>query len=285
MQTSAMPEPQTSRSLVVVDAHVHIHPSYTIARVFEAAAGHLRRAARQAGEGHGFAALLLLTEGHDQDSFQRLRGIPEIPRGAGRPPWRLRTTDEAESLAVEAAEDCIAVVAGRQIVTAEGIEVLALATDRRFAEGASLGATVEAVQRAGAVAVLPWGFGKWLGRRGAVVRGYLEGKAPTGLCLGDNGGRPSFWPRPALFAWADAAGVPILPGSDPLPLPGEEGRVGSRGFTVRAEIDPERPGAELRRLVASPGFAPRPYGSGESAGRFLRNQLAMQWRKRARPGA
>ena len=68
----------------------------------------------------------------------------------------------------------VLVIAGRQIVSAERIEVLALGTRTQIPDGQPLAATIDAVRADGALAVLPWGFGKWWGARGRMVDAYLE---------------------------------------------------------------------------------------------------------------
>ena len=57
---------------------------------------------------------------------------------------------------------------------------------------------VREARESGALVVIPWGAGKWLGRRGAVLSRYLRSVDDPGIFLGDNGGRPNAW-RPRHF--------------------------------------------------------------------------------------
>ena len=84
------------------------------------------------------------------------------------------------------------VIAGRQIVTAEKIEVLALGTRAMVDDGAPLASVLEWCRRNGAFAVLPWGVGKWMGRRRRIVLDILKRCDPTRVALGDNGGSYGF---------------------------------------------------------------------------------------------
>jgi hypothetical protein len=84
---------------------------------------------------------------------------------------------------------------------------------------------------------------------------------------------------PPQFAAAERARIRIVPGSDPLPLPGEEQRIGAYGFTVEAALPADRPAAALLALLAG-AAALVPYGRRERLARFVRNQLAMQIAKR-----
>ncbi len=114
-----------------------------------------------------------------------------VRRRAGQCPWPIQTTGEDCSLYLA---DRLLVLAGRQVVSAEGVEVLAQCTAAQFANGRPLEETIEEIQAAGALAVLPWGVGKWLGRRGKLV---TEAAARSPILLGDNAGRPPFWSFPA----------------------------------------------------------------------------------------
>lgn len=175
----------------------------------------------------------------------------------------------------------LAIVAGRQVVTAEGIEVLALLTRGMIVDGLDLGATVSAIDSEQALAVLPWGAGKWLGARGRIVDEFLRDGTRHRAFAGDNGGRPGLWPMPAAFDAARRAGRPVISGSDPLPLAGEECRAGSFGIWIEARLPDDQPGAALRGLLVNSGAEKvRPFGEPERAWRFVRNQLALRmgWR-------
>ena len=124
--------------------------------------------------------------------------------------------------------------------------------------------------------MLPWGFGKWLGKRGVIIRGLInEGD----IFLGDNGGRINYWPSPVEFERARAKSLVVLPGSDPLPFESQYWRPGSYGFAVNALLSESRP-AESVRGILSGNIEIEPYGSRENPVRFIWNQLAMQLRNR-----
>src|SRR5690606_7800616 len=144
------------------------------------------------------------------------------------------------------------------------LEVLALGLAGKRADGRPLD-TVLGELEGEALAVLPWGAGKWLGRRGRLVR---EARERREVLLGDNGGRPAFWREPLL------EGARALAGSDPLPLPGRERKIGSYGSSLQAHISEERPGADL---IAALRTAPlEPFGAPESPMGFLRDQLELR---------
>lgn len=262
-----------------MDAHVHFYPPYSLRRFFDSAADNFASARRALGLPPAeVAGYLLLAEGDEPPTFETWRD-----RAAGElaGSWILRGTREAESLVARRKDGAaVVVVAGRQVRTEDGLEVLALCTGREFAEGRKLAATVRSVRRSGTIPVIPWGFGKWWGRRGELVAELLRSERPGSLILGDNAGRPALAPRPGLFRRAREKRIPILPGTDPLPFPGEEDGVGAFGAALRLDTDLERPAARLRERLAALRRTPARYGTGESLARFLRLQVRMQMRKR-----
>jgi len=224
---------------IYADAHVHVYGCFDRAR--------LLAAARARAEALGGPLLLLLTETARDDAFRALQGEGTL---AG--------TAEGRALRLPGSSLGPFLIAGRQFVSSEGIEVLglALAPDHPlFAEVDRQRSVEELVSRvlgAGAAAVLPWGLGKWIGPRGARVAGVAGSerfaREPL-FFLGDVAQRCWPWPRPRLFGGP----VRVLPGSDPLPVPGAERRVGGYGFGVEGDFDPERPAASLLEALRGSG--------------------------------
>ncbi len=261
----------------LIDAHVHLHDCFSTPAFLGAARDVFRAASARLGIAAA-PGVLLLTEGAGEDAFVRLaEGAGETGPGG----WEVRRTAEERSLvAGRDGVDELVLVAGRQIATGDGLEVLAPATRRRFRDGRPLVETLEEVREAGGPAVVPWGFGKWWGRRGRLLAGLVDAADPGWFFLGDNGGRPRGVPALGLFRQAAARGVRVLPGSDPLPFPGHAARAGSYGFVLERPLDSERPAASLLAALADPATRPRPYGRRRSPLPFVVDQLRMQLRKR-----
>jgi hypothetical protein len=169
------------------------------------------------------------------------------------------------------------VIAGQQIITSENLEVLALGTIRRFDYGKSILKTIKQIKEQDALPVIPWGVGKWFGKRGKVVKSLIGNHAD--FFLGDNSGRPVFWITPSIFNEGLSRKVYTLPGTDPLPIKSQEKKVGSFGFYFNSKFDIEKPWEFLKEYLLSINKEPENYGKLESISNFLKNQFRMQFNK------
>lgn len=234
---------------IVADTHVHIYPFYDMGRQFAAARAHLAAAASSAG-----ARVLCLAERAGQRVFAGLKTGQPLPPG-----WRLGDCADPDALAIEDDRGGMSFIAGRQIVTAERIEVLALGRDLDIPDGLPIRATIDRVREGDAIVALPWGFGKWWGRRGASIRNILDEGDPDDLVFADTCLRPALFCEPALLRLARSRGFSILYGTDPLPRPNEEDITGRFATLWEADWDPAHPAAAWRRIIRAHRIA-RPVG-------------------------
>jgi len=278
--TEALRPPRSDR-LLAVDGHVHIHRCFPLDRFLDHAFANIDRAVRGVHDEERWTGILLLSESQGLNRFRDMRSIAEAEGRLGG--WALRTTDEAESIVISPATadaqvlDGLVLVAGRQIVVKEDLEVLALSTDDDFRDGAGLTDTIRKVRESGAVPVLPWGFGKWWFRRGRFLTKLLQGANAGDFLLGDNAIRPRGGPDPTHFALAADRGIGVLCGTDPLPFPADVRRAGRFGTLVPgSSFDLNKPAAALRRKLRHlPPDAPT-FGRRESLPRFLEAQIRMR---------
>ncbi len=197
--------------------------------------------------------------------------------------WRLEETGERASLAATDGARRLLLVAGRQVATADGLEVLALGTASELPDGDGLHETVDRVLALGAPAAVPWGLGKWWFRRGRLLRDLLEAEAPEGFLLGDNAARPRGVPPSSLFRLAAEREVPMLAGTDPLSRPEEARRVGAYGSLVEvgASAFLEAPAAAIRTRLRALRTSPPVIGRRMTAPAVLGSQLRF-WLARMR---
>ena len=254
----------------LVDAHVHLYSMYDRERFLRAAWTNFERAREQLGLAEA-DYVLCFTEDACHDVFR------ELATSGRAGSIEICATEEEEALSVPLGARRLHLIAGRQILTAEGLELLALATRTRIPDGVSLADGLARARAAGAVPVVPWAFGKWWGKRGAVLHAALAEEDPPDL--GDNSARPSLLADPEAFRRARARGRAVLPGTDPLPLRGHEVRAGSYGFVLESGLSSTHPARDLvAALRALPG-PPRRFGRRVGPVEFVRDQVALRLRK------
>jgi hypothetical protein len=258
--------PETCESVsVAVDAHVHI---YEPSRALEALAQAAQNVRLRSGLGRG---ALLLTESGGFRVFDELAARATL----GGP---LEATSEANALRFRHDAADLLIIAGRQLVSAEGVEILALGERAPSPDGAPLEAMVDSLLARDLLVVAPWGVGKWLGRRKGLVQNLV---ATRPIHLGDNGGRPALWRSP-LFVEAGRRGRNVLPGSDVLPIPGRASGLASFGCVVDAPWDAEKPAQSLLNVLKTPQAKLRRYGDLRGVPAFVADQLQLRLQKRRR---
>lgn len=270
--------------MIFIDAHVHIYDCFDLEIFFTAALENLKTAAAVVSERnqHQSAFVLLLAEGKGNSWYQKMfaRILAERAVISVKGAWTFYPTEELLSLVAQkndSKKEKLFVVAGRQLVTAENIEVLALFCNKDVSEKMSLMDTVASIKECNGVPVIPWGAGKWFGKRGKVLQDFVARGGQKNVFLGDNGGRPHFWPTPELLHFAEAKGFHILSGSDPLPLPHEAQRAGSFGFFLDHLLDDSSsPAHSLRDLLLGGQQVIYPFGRLQKNVPFLLNQLLLR---------
>lgn len=225
-----------------VDAHVHVYPAYRWP-------GAVRQLlARLDGPDDSIPVGLLAESAGVHFLSDRLAAREDAREGE----CGIAVGPDRESLLVSDGRRLGYLIAGRQIVTAERLEILALGKDLHHSDGRPAGETLERIGASGAIPVLSWAPGKWCGARGELVQRLIESHAPEAFLMGDTAMRPVGFPQPSLMRLARQRGFRIIAGSDPLPFPGEECRLGAYGIALEAAFDPARPAESLRRALAEP---------------------------------
>ncbi|MEM1445438.1 MAG: hypothetical protein AAGF84_05235 [Planctomycetota bacterium] len=259
-----------------VDTHVHVYPAFDAVALLNAAVGNAAKHAPGFGREPDALPVLMLTECRADHVFAKWRGQKSLG------PWRFEPFPNDQSALLATHEDDgrrLALVAGRQIITDCRLEVLALGTDHTFEDGRELDETIAQVRGRGALPVVPYGFGKWTGKRGAAVSRLIESQSLQNtprLVLGDNGGRPTFGPRPPHFDQAAAHRVTILPGTDPLPLRTCQQQAGRFGVRVEGPLRRDAFVTELLGKLTHLGPVPPRYGDHVSLLRAVYQQLALR---------
>jgi len=226
---------------IIADTHVHLYPCYDLGRALRGAVSSLVALGPGAD---GYVACL--TERADCHFFAGLRSGEIRAEGVTVAPG---TEPEAVTVSVPGKPD-LHLLAGRQIVPRERIEVLALTTDAEIPDGLPAREVVTRVRDAGGLAVLSWAPGKWFGARGDVVRDVLDASKPGDVLVGDTSLRPVGWGEPRLIREARQRGCVVIAGSDPLPFAGDDRYAGTYGSRMEAAFDAAKPVASFRVAVS-----------------------------------
>ena len=262
--------------MILCDSHVHFYACFDIDKFLDSAWNNFYLQARLLQDHSDFAAVLMLTEANRNHWFQELKDNRHKSAN-----WSFRDTEESESLLAQTNNgQRLIIINGRQIVTSENLEVLALATSSKIRDGKPISDVIEWAKSVQSIPIVPWGFGKWWGVRGDILSGVLDSFSENEVFLGDNSGRPWFLGLPRHFKEANRERRRILPGSDPLPFSSESWRPGSVGFYFKGGLDSACPAARLRDYIKDPETVITNYMHCEKLIPFIKNQVAMQIRKR-----
>ncbi len=231
--------------MAVIDFHIHLYKGYSLERAITA----LRRntAVLHPTADSSDPIVLCLTERQGQHWFRDLAtGRPNanlLPQD-----WKHSVTDDGLAIKLDLQLGPVFLVAGRQIITRERLELLCLGRDLDLADGVPVRDGIAEILKAGGIPVIPWSPGKWMFERGKLLHALLDSEET--LYLGDTAIRcHGLWSR-SIFNRSTERGFPSLPGSDPLPAKGEESNFGK--LSTQLNIPCENPASEILEFLANP---------------------------------
>lgn len=241
---------------IIFDSHIHIYPDFDPALALGVAIKNLNALGnslpRNLQENGEPIYLLCLTERSDCNFFKELYRNPKIysdPKilvtniSAPLPCININIPDHGE----------IYIIPGRQIVSVERIEILALLVDITLPDRTlSVNEIFQIIRKSNGIPVINWAPGKWFFERGKIIEDIVKDHNDRPLLLCDTTLRPSFWPEPLLMKESLQYGVKVLGGSDPLPIEGEELQFGTYATATRGNFDPNDPVNSLRHLLLDP---------------------------------
>ena len=269
---------------LIIDAHVHIYDCFNVDNMLTSAYKNIRKHADNYGAIKNYTSLLLLTESNGYNYYEALKNNI-VPKNSDRDlllsDWEIipstQYINDNSLLAMQNSQGhTIYIAAGRQIITMEGIEVLALSCSTQIKDGLSIDKTISRLTDMDALVILPWGVGKWLGKRGDIVLKLLNRLEPNDIAIGDISGRPKIWPQPKHFKLAKQRGIKILSGTDPLPLRGEERKVGEYGSLLSIQNNISLETEKLKNIICTNKSNIRSYGKQENICNFFVNQFSMR---------
>lgn len=273
-----MPE----KKLILIDTHLHIYDCYNIIRFFKEAKKNFSHYHKKLKSTEKFVGILFLTESKGLNYFEKLqKNSNDIIQNLEKENFIGKKSDENCSIVFETTDsNNIIIIAGQQIITKEKLEVLSLGTRQKIEYSLSLEETVKRIIDIGAIPILPWGVGKWLGQRNGIVNEFLKKNGETRFFLGDNSGRLSIMKAPTLFNVSGQNKKLVLRGSDPLPIKSQEKKAGSFGFYFVSDIDLFNPFKNVKEIIYNLGNEPNNYGKLENIFDFFKNQIMLRLAKR-----
>ncbi len=247
--------------MIVVDTHLHLYDEYDWSEALRGCVGRLSALAPQA------VCAGVLVDRFGQGNFRALtEGRKRLEQD-----FSIRVLDEGKCIKIQSPVVApLYLFAGRQIVTAERLEILCLGVDADIPDGLAADIAVRRIREVGGIAVLTWAVGKWLFARAKVVQKLLSEFTPDELLLGDSAMRPIFWPQPKPMRWAVREHRVILAGTDPLPAAGEERVMGSFASLLKMEFDETNALASLNSGIFTAGSMPKSVGRRSGVVPFIR---------------
>ena len=265
----------------IIDCHVHLYDCFDIHEFLTGANRNLRSAGRELNSSEDMMPMLMLTETSQESGFERLESLARGQQRSERKPdreWHVRLLpgDKSAVFATNQSDQDLLIISGRRVISSEGLEVPALATDRELTDGRPLKNLVRKINALNANSVIPWGVGKWLGSRGRVLKRFLESDVNHDFFLGDILDRPTFWPRSSIFHMAYSRGFRVLPGTDPLPLKSEARRAGMCGVHIEHRISLNHASDSVKEALRYDEPVMQPCIRGETVWRFFKNQIRLR---------
>ena len=235
---------------ILIDGHVHLYDNYDSDSFIEAISDNFRKFGKlNENEFTDSIRMIFLTEAKDNDFFARIADnslpLQNIDIHSEK------TNEEGSILLMQNGHDLFYIIRGRQIITKENLEILSVGPGSKISDGLPAAEVLDILKEREELAILAWGVGKWLFGRGKVVRNLLDTIDYPFLLIGDNSARPSIWLKPDIYKKGEKLGIPIINGSDPLPLDGEEDKAGSYFFMIKGCFDSKTPLDSVKKILRS----------------------------------
>lgn len=209
----------------ILDTHLHLYPCFNLPLAFNQFLDNTSRLGAQA------TRVACLAERYDCQYYQSIASGEMLPDG-----FKLQEVSENQvSLARNTDDLSLNLIPGRQIISQEKIEILALGCEEIIEDGQPALDVIYQIIQLGQVPVLPWSPGKWFGARGELIKKLITELEPGDFLVGDTPLRPYGWTTPDLMKLAISRGYSVVAGSDPLPFSGEEKWLGAYCTVAQSE--------------------------------------------------
>ncbi len=209
----------------ILDTHLHLYPCFDLSQAFNRFLDNTAQIDAQANR------VACLAERFDCQYYESIAKRDIVIDGfvvEDRLENEIRLTRIQDNLS-------LSLLPGRQIISREKIEILALGCPQLVEDGQPALDVIYQIIQLGHVPVLPWSPGKWFGARGELIRRLITELEAGDFLIGDTPLRPYGWTTPDLMKKAQEKGYSVVAGSDPLPFGGEEKWLGAYCSVVQSE--------------------------------------------------
>jgi hypothetical protein len=277
IQSSSGTHPETIRGSLPVTMRYHIDTHVHVYHCYEPEDFLAQAISNSAMTDPAATLILCLTESSGFNFFDELKTRADAQSPIAG--WSVSELPEHPAILLSKSDQRIIFIAGKQVITQQGLEVLALFNDENYEDGQDTQSIINKINENHGLAVLPWGVGKWLGKRGSIITELLNSNSPGNLAIADISARPALWPHPPQFRQAHESGYKLLYGTDPLPLAYDQGRIASAGMTMELSDDASQAITELKPALIKQ-TENNHYGNRVSAFRFVKDQLMLRINKK-----
>lgn len=263
---------------IFVDGHVHFHDFPNLEQLFETVYSNFYFRANLNNK-FPFLPVLFLCNTEKENFFSSIVNDSKDKKTQfGK--WHIERTSESCSFKIRSETgELFYIIIGEQLTTKENLEILSIGSSESLKNGLPLREIAVQIDSNNAIPIIPWGFGKWYGKRGAILTEFINEDHSSNLFLGDNGGRPSFLPYPGQLDRAKKRQIVILPGSDSLPVSGSYKKIGTFGFIIKSTISEETPFYDIKKLLNGTNIKIENYGTNIKTIHFLKNQIKLFLKK------
>jgi hypothetical protein len=202
---------------VFADTHCHFYSSYKLEDFLINAFSNLNKTTVPTGEVKKCLFLTQSSKNSPSDSE-----LKELLNSLGT--FSVKIENDIYAVTNKSNGEILYILPGRQFISAEKLEVLALTYTEGNMDAVPLIEILEDLQKKGIPAILPWSPGKWCGKRGELIRDLISNLPEIKYMLGDIAMRAG--KNTPILRLGEEKGIRVLPGSDTLPMRGEENSVG-----------------------------------------------------------
>ncbi len=206
-----------------LDAHSHFYECFSLETFLSSIYRNIEKLPEQSSlDGAG----IILTERNDCNFYRRLIEDTKLHKKLSSLGYiQNANTIEKRDHALPCHALPLNFYPGRQVSSSEKIEVLALFYKNLLPENIPLNELINHIRESGAIPVINWAPGKWLGKRGDLIRKFLNENSngnSAGITLGITSLLPKYFPYPSIIRESSARNIPLVAGSDPLPFKNQE---------------------------------------------------------------